>query len=199
EYDHGGWWGAGRPAEWGDAVEAVRTIAAETGVEVTVTADEHAPWHPGRCARVTADGELVGHAGELHPRVVEAFGLPARTCAAEVELSVLYRLAEGRSVTAPSISAYPPALVDVALTVDQATPVVDVEAALRAGAGELLESVRLFDVYTGEQVGAGRRSLAYKLRFRAPDRTLTADEVHAVTDAAVAEAARRVGAVLRGA
>ena len=76
-------------------------------------------------------------------------------------------------------------------------PAADVEHALRAGAGELLESLRLFDVYTGDQVGAGRRSLAYALRFRAADRTLTAEEATAARDAAVAEAARRVGAVLR--
>ena len=88
---------------------------------------------------------------------------------------------------------------DVALVVDASVPAAEVEAALRAGAGELLESIRLFDVYTGEQVGEGRRSLAFALRMRAPDRTLTADESAAVRGAAVALAAERHGAVLRGA
>jgi phenylalanyl-tRNA synthetase beta chain len=85
---------------------------------------------------------------------------------------------------------------DVALTVDATVPAAEVEAGLRTGAGELLESIRLFDVYTGQQVGDGRKSLAYTLRFRASDRTLTAEETTAARDAAVAEAARRTGAVL---
>jgi phenylalanyl-tRNA synthetase beta chain len=82
--------------------------------------------------------------------------------------------------------------------VDAAVPAAAVEAALVAGAGDLLESLRLFDVYTGAQIGEARKSLAYALRFRAPDRTLTAAETTAARDAAVAEAQRRVGAVLRG-
>jgi phenylalanyl-tRNA synthetase beta chain len=95
------------------------------------------------------------------------------------------------------VSAFPAATQDVALVVDTATPAGEVEAALRAGAGALLEDVRLFDVFTGPQVGEGRRSLAYSLRFRAPDRTLTVEETTAAREAAVAEAARRVQAVQR--
>jgi phenylalanyl-tRNA synthetase beta chain len=142
---------------------------------------------------------LAGHAGELHPRVIQAFGLPDRTCAMELDLSVLFAVAEGVGpVQAPELSAYPLAIQDVALIVDAAVPAADVEAALVAGApANLLESVRLFDVYTGAQVGEDRKSLAYTLRFRAPDRTLTAAEAAEARDAAVAEAQRRVGAVLR--
>jgi phenylalanyl-tRNA synthetase beta chain len=87
---------------------------------------------------------------------------------------------------------------DVALVVDAAVPAAEVEAALRDGAGDLLESLRLFDVYTGPQVGSGRKSLAFALRLRAPDRTLTAEEAAAARDAAVASAEARVGASLRG-
>ena len=86
---------------------------------------------------------------------------------------------------------------DVALVVDEQVPAGDVEAALREGAGELLESVRLFDVYTGAQVGEGKKSLAFALRFRAPDRTLTEAETGAARDAAVARAAEACGAVQR--
>jgi phenylalanyl-tRNA synthetase beta chain len=112
----------------------------------------------------------------------------------------LFAAAEGQgTVQAPQLSAYPPATQDVALIVDAAVPAAEVEAALVAGAPQdLLEDVRLFDVYTGAQAGEGRKSLAYTLTFRAPDRTLTAAEVTAARDAAVAEASRRVGAVLRG-
>jgi phenylalanyl-tRNA synthetase beta chain len=105
-------------------------------------------------------------------------------------------------VQAPEISAYPVATQDVALVVDESVPASQVESALIAGAAEVgggirLEQVRLFDVYAGEQIGAGRKSLAYTLRFRAPDRTLTDDEVSAAREAAVAEAGRLTGAVLR--
>ncbi|MFW5419387.1 phenylalanine--tRNA ligase subunit beta [Nocardiopsis sp. CNT-189] len=195
-----GWWGEGRPALWADAVASAREAVIAAGAEPIVRADRHAPWHPGRCAAVyvLASGEevLVGHAGELHPRVVKAFGLPERTAAMEVDLDLVERAAA--APRAPEVSGYPVATQDVALVVASETPAGEVEAALRDGAGELLEEVRLFDVYTGEQAGEGRKSLAYALRFRAPDRTLTAEEAGAARDAAVAEAARRTGAVLRG-
>ncbi|MER7534283.1 phenylalanine--tRNA ligase subunit beta [Streptomyces sp. NPDC097704] len=200
--EQAGWWGKGRPSDWADAVEAGRTVAAEAGVELIISADQHAPWHPGRCAafHVEVDGEkvLVGHAGELHPRVVKAYGLPARACAMEIDLDLLEKANQG-PVKAPRISSFPVATQDVALVVASGVPAADVEAALTEGAGELLESIRLFDVYTGDQLGEGSKSLAYALKFRAPDRTLTVDEASAARDAAVALAAERTGAVLRGA
>ncbi|MFB0615171.1 phenylalanine--tRNA ligase subunit beta [Streptomyces sp. AGS-58] len=199
--EQAGWWGTGRPAGWADAVEAARVIARETGTELIVRKGQYGPWHPGRCAElaVTADGteRVVGYAGELHPRVVQALGLPARTCAMELDLDVLEEASAG-PVKGPRISAFPVATQDVALVVDQFVPAADVEAALREGAGELLESIRLFDVYeNAEQLGDGRKSLAYALRFRASDRTLTVDEASAARDAAVALAGERTGAALR--
>ncbi|GHF39923.1 phenylalanine--tRNA ligase beta subunit [Streptomyces mashuensis] len=200
--ERAGWWGQGRPATWADAVEAGRAVAREAGVELIVRQDQYAPFHPGRCAALFAvvDGEetLVGHAGELHPRVTKAFSLPERTCAMEIDLDLLER-AGGDAVEAPRISAFPVATQDVALVVDSSVPAAAVEAALRSGAGELLESLRLFDVFTGAQLGEGKKSLAYALRFRAGDRTLTAEEATAARDAAVAAAVERTGAVLRGA
>jgi phenylalanyl-tRNA synthetase beta chain len=145
---------------------------------------------------VLVDGVVVGHAGELHPQVCEALDLPRRTAAAELDLGAVLAAARDEA-TAPAVSAFPPATQDVALVVDAETPAAEVEAALRAGAGELLEDVRLFDVFTGPQVGEGRRSLAYTLAFRAPDRTLTVEETTAAREAAVAEAGRRVRAVQR--
>lgn len=192
----GGWWGEAQPVSWADAVEAVRSVAAALGLEVSASAVELAPWHPGRCAELSVDGEVIGHAGEVHPTVCRAFGLPKRTVAAEVDLDLLM----ARSVhlrRAPTFSSYPVAKEDVALVVDASVPAAAVEAALREGAGELLESIRLFDVYTGDQVGEGKKSLAYALRFRAPDRTLKEGEAAAARDAAVALAAERTGAVQR--
>ncbi|MBA2554572.1 MAG: phenylalanine--tRNA ligase subunit beta [Geodermatophilaceae bacterium] len=189
-----GWWGAGEPATWGDAVEAARTVAATAGVAMSVRSGEYAPWHPGRCAALIVDGRPIGYAGELHPGVLAALDLPRGVCAMELDLDAL---PASEIASASRISAFPPALVDVALVVPSRVPAADVEQALTDGAGELLEYARLFDVYTGAQIGEGRRSLAYALSFRAPDRTLTGEEVTAARDTAVAEAGRRTGAVMR--
>lgn len=195
-----GWWGPGRSATWEDAVEAARVAARAAGVELIVRQGDLAPWHPGRCAALAVaspGGErVVGHAGELHPRASGALDLPARTVAMELDLDALVS-AGGDVVRAPAISGFPPATQDVALVVDAAVPAAAVETALRAGAGQLLESIRLFDVYTGERIGEGRKSLAFALRFRAPDRTLTVEEATAARDAAVAAAGAATGAVLR--
>ncbi|NGN64317.1 phenylalanine--tRNA ligase subunit beta, partial [Streptomyces sp. A7024] len=196
--EQAGWWGKGRPESWADAVEAARTVAREAGVELVIEADQHAPWHPGRCAALYAQvggaKTLIGHAGELHPRVVKSMGLPERTSAMELSLDLLQRAGGDVRMTAPVISTYPVATQDVALVVDASVTAASVEAALRAGAGELLESVRLFDVYEGEQVGEGKKSLAYALRFRAADRTLTVEEASEARDAAVAVATERTDA-----
>ncbi|PPK66787.1 phenylalanine--tRNA ligase subunit beta [Actinokineospora auranticolor] len=190
-----GWWGPGEQANWADAVQAARAVAEAAGVELTVEADTLAPWHPGRCARLSVGGFPVGHAGELHPKVVEALGLPKRTCAMELDLDLL-PLVERKPI--PAVSPYPPVLLDVALVVDNDVPAADLTSTLRTGGGDLLEDLRLFDVFTGEQVGDGKRSLAYSLRFRAPDRTLTVEEATAARDTAVAAATERHGAALRG-
>ena len=191
---------AGAPASWDAAVSAVVEVGRALGLRLEPRAAATGPYHPGRTAELLLDGRRVGLAGELHPRVVTSLGLPARTCAAEANLDVLVAAAAARGpLPAPLVSHFPPASVDVALVVADDVPAADVERALRDGAGELLEGLRLFDVFRGPQVGEGRRSLAYALRLRAPDRTLTDVEVLGARDAAVAEAGRRVGAVLRGA
>jgi phenylalanyl-tRNA synthetase beta chain len=146
---------------------------------------------------LSLDERIVGYAGELHPKVLEALGLPPRTCAMELNLDALVPQAE-TPVPGPRVSGFPVAAVDVALVVSREVPAADVESALVAGAGPLLESVRLFDVYQGDRVEEGSKSLAFSLRLRAADRTLKADEVAAVRDAAVASAARHTDAVLRG-
>ena len=190
-----GWWGPGRPADWADAVQAARVVAATAGVELTVRAGELPPWHPGRCAELLVGDTVVGHAGELHPRVLAALDLPARTCAMELDVDALPPAAVP---VGPQVSTFPPVLVDLALVVPGQVPASAVQAVLREGAGELLEGLRLFDVYTGAPVPAGSRSLAYALTLRAPDRTLTGEEANAARDAAIALAVERTGAVLRG-
>ena len=134
----------------------------------------------------------MAHAGEVHPRVLEALGLPPRTCAFAVILSELPVVA---SKSAKPIFTMPAATQDVSLIVDASLPASKVEAALIAGAGELLESATLFDRYA--ELGDGKVSLAFTLTFRAPDRTLTADEVSGYRESAVAKAISECGAVVR--
>ncbi len=191
-----GWWGAARAVTWADAVEGVRIAATALGVTVRVESAARAPWHPGRCAELFVGEDSIGFAGELHPRVCAATGVPARTAVAEIDLSALLSAAVA-IVPGPEFSTFPVAKEDVALLVAADVPAERIAATLREGAGELCESVRLFDVYTGEQVGEGQRSLAFALRFRAPDRTLTEAETGAARAAAVALTAERHGAVQR--
>jgi phenylalanyl-tRNA synthetase beta chain len=187
-------WGAGRRAEAADAFEAARTIAAASGTEVVLRAAQYLPWHPGRCAEVLVDETVIGHAGELHPAVVERSGLPKGTCAVELNLDAIPIV---EALPAPRVSPFPAVFQDVSLVVDVDIAAQAVENAIRDGAGELLEDVRLFDVYTGAQLGESRKSLTFALRFRAADRTLTEDEASAARDAAVRCAAERLGAALR--
>ncbi len=195
-----GVWGPGRPATWADAVDAVLRLGQAVQVQVAAVPTARAPWHPGRCAELragSAAGPVIGHAGELHPAVASALELPARSVAFEVDLDALIAAGPNAVIAAEPVSAYPAAKEDVALVVDAAVPAAEVLAAVREGAGDLAEDVRLFDVYTGDQVGRGRKSLAFALRLRASDRTLTAQETAAVREAIVAAAARRVGGELR--
>ena len=121
---------------------------------------------------------------------------PPRTSAAELSFDRLLEVAPGPGDINP-VSAWPVAKEDVALIVAADVPAAEVEAALREGAGALLESIHLFVVYTGEQAGEGRKSLAYALRFRAPDRTLKDTDAASARDAAIAVAVTRFGAVPR--
>jgi phenylalanyl-tRNA synthetase beta chain len=187
-------WGPGRPVEARDAFEAVRVIGRAAGVELTLRAAQYLPWHPGRCAEVLVADTVVGHAGQLHPAVVERSGLPKGACAVELDLDAI-PITEG--LPAPRVSPFPAVFQDVSLIVGEDIAAQTVVDAVRDGAGELLEDIRLFDVYTGPQIGDGRKSLTLALRFRAADRTLTEDEASAARDAAVKTAADRVGAVQR--
>jgi phenylalanyl-tRNA synthetase beta chain len=187
-------WGPGRPVEARDAFEAVRVIGRAAGVELTLRAAQYLPWHPGRCAEVVIGDTVIGHAGQLHPAVVERSGLPKGICAVEVDLDAI-PITE--ALPAPAVSPFPAVFQDVSLIVGDEVAAQTVVDAVRDGAGELLEDVRLFDVYTGTQIGDGRKSVTLALRFRAADRTLTEDEASAARDAAVKNAADRVGAIQR--
>ncbi|OFT65216.1 phenylalanine--tRNA ligase subunit beta [Corynebacterium sp. HMSC05D03] len=195
--EHEGPWGSGRAYSYADAIESARQVARAAGVDITVKAAEQLPWHPGRCAALVlaADEEtVVGYAGELHPQVLEALELPARTCAMELDVTAL-PLEE--KFPAPVLSSFPALHQDIALVVDEDTPAEAVRRVVEEGAGELLESVELFDVFRGEQLGEGKKSLAFQLLFRADDRTLTDEEANEHRLAAADLAKQRLGAEMR--
>jgi phenylalanyl-tRNA synthetase beta chain len=186
-----------RPWDWADALDIARLAGDVLGVDIQVSQGHHQAFHPGRAAQLALrSGEVLGYAGELHPKLLAAHDLPARSVALELNADALFEAAAD-VIVARHISSYPVATQDVALVVPQEVPADDVLSALRAGAGELLEDVALFDVYAGKGIEDGKKSLAFSLRFRAADRTLTAEEASAARESAVAAAAERFGAVQR--
>ena len=211
-----------RAYDWADALEYVRRVASALGVRVEVTrawmdkAPAHkgapmpapatdpadvAPFHPGRVARVfvRAGRELVdvALAGELSPAACRAFGLPSRSCAFEIDMDALISQMSADPIQVKGVSTFPLAKEDIALVVPSDIPASRVEQIVRQGARPLAESVSLFDIYEGDQVPEGYRSLAFALRLRAADHTLTAKESEAVRAQVVAKAKKVLGASLR--
>jgi phenylalanyl-tRNA synthetase beta chain len=186
------WQGKARAYNWQDAIAYAQDILQLCNLEWTIKRSDFAPWHPGRCAELIVDGKAIAHAGEIHPRIIAKYGLPERSVAFAVGLSAL---PDSQIVRPSRVGTMPAAVQDVALIVDQSVTALDVEKALRSGAGDLLESIALFDRY--DKIGDGKISLAFTLTFRAPDRTLTGAEVSALREAAVVAAEKATGAVLR--
>ncbi|MFI8777901.1 phenylalanine--tRNA ligase subunit beta [Brachybacterium paraconglomeratum] len=193
----------GEPAPWGwtDALDLARRAAAAVGAELEVRQTEHAPFHPGRAAELrvhTADGDsrVVGAAGELHPAVLKEFDLPARSAAFELDLEAVIAAAPA-VVRAVPVPTYPPAKEDFAFVVEESVPASAVEAAIVVGAGDLAERVHLFDVFTGEQIGEGKKSLAFAIRLRSGEGTLTAEQIGETRRRIIAAVQSAVGGVLR--
>ncbi|NLX43822.1 MAG: phenylalanine--tRNA ligase subunit beta, partial [Chloroflexi bacterium] len=166
-----------------DLKGVVETLTSRLGLaDVAYTPVEHPTFQPGRAAEVTLAGAPLGVIGEVHPRVREAFDLPSQAvCLADLDLDALLAAANLLWKFTP-VSRMPALRVDLALVVDQSVPSDAIEAAIRAAGGYLLEDVRLFDVYKGAQVGEGRKSLAYSLTFRSPDKTLTSEQANRQRD-----------------
>lgn len=181
--------------DWRDAIEAAVEAARAIGVTVEVVAAERAPWHPGRCAEIRAAGATVGYAGEIAPAVCKAFELPARTVAFEIDTDVLGD-ASNEPLVVRAVNVNPVAKEDIALVVDATVTAGELEAVIREAAGNELEDVRLFDVYTGEQLGEGKKSLAFALRLRG-DHTMTADETARVRKRVLKAARKAFNAELR--
>jgi phenylalanyl-tRNA synthetase beta chain len=157
----------------------------------------HSAMHPGRTARLLVDGAEAGFVGELHPLVRAAFDLPD-TPVAVTELDLDALLAPwGAAKPMTELSAQPAVYEDLALIVDEATPATQVDELIRQSGGKLLVDVRLFDVYRGQPIPAGKKSLAYALTFQAADRTLTDEETGKLRQKIMGRLGRELGATLR--
>jgi phenylalanyl-tRNA synthetase beta chain len=194
----GGWAQMAQPWEWSDALALVEVVARAAGVVLTPRADAYAPWHPGRAAVFTLpNGTPVAHAGELHPKVCETLGLPARSVAFQVLLDPIIEFTAGSLVAADAVSQHVVAKEDFAFVVPASVTAGVLVACVREAGGDLVEDARVFDVYEGAQVEAGHKSMAVNVRMRAADHTLSADEVLGVREAVIAAATGKLGAVLR--
>ena len=186
------WQGKARSYNWQDAIAYAQEILNLCNLDWSIARSDFAPWHPGRCAELLVDGKVVAHAGEIHPRIISAYGLPERSVAFAVALSAL---PDSELVRPKRVGTMPAAVQDVALIVDEGVSAQQVEKALRQGAGPLLESITLFDRY--DKIGDGKISLAFTLVFRDPNRTLTGEEIAAMRESATSMASKTCGAILR--
>jgi phenylalanyl-tRNA synthetase beta chain len=190
-------WRSGRvPGDFAAMRSLLETVLTAAGVGWRAE-PQAAPWlHPGRAAKVLAEGRELGWIGELHPLVTRGWELSEPVAAFELNVDALAELAADRVDPYRDVTSFPAVLQDIAVIVSDDVPAAEVEAAVRAGGGELLEDVGIFDLYRGEQVGEGNKSLALRLEFRAPDRTLTDDEVAGLRSAIEAEL-KGLGGMLR--
>jgi phenylalanyl-tRNA synthetase beta chain len=160
-----------------DATAALTALASELRIDgYRLEPATHDGFRPGRSVSVCVGTSVLGVVGEIAPAVTEALGIAARVVACELDVDALLD-APRRERRAGSVSRFPLAAIDLAFVVDEGTPAHDIEATLVQAGGDVLESIHLFDVFRSDDLGAGKVSLAYALRFRHPDRTMTDDEV----------------------
>lgn len=177
-----------------EAVRLLRSLASSLGVEVAIQNEELSGLHPGRSASVIVAAETVGAVGEVHPAVCEAFDVAERVAIVEIDLNRL--LASRTQSTYRPVSRFPSSDTDLALVLADDVAAGALEKSIRAAAGALLVDLQLFDVYRGDGLPAGTRSLAYRLRLQAADRTLTEEELGAARKRILA-ACEQLGATLR--
>jgi phenylalanyl-tRNA synthetase beta chain len=172
----GGWRGGEVGADFFAIKGVLEALTSQLGTEVEVEPAEEPFLHPGRSGRIVLGGEAAGWVGEIHPLVCRAWDLEA-AAGFELELAALVALSPSGRERFEDVISYPAVHQDLAVVVPEETPAAAVREAVLGGGGELLRSAEVFDLYRGEQLGEGTKSLALRLSFRAPDRTLTDEEV----------------------
>lgn len=192
-----GWTADDRGSDVLDVRGAVEALLEELDVDGWALGDPLGePFHPGRSARILLEGRAIGVIGELHPRTAASLDLEGRVAVAELEVEPL-RAAAFKSFRLVEVPRFPPIRRDLAFVVDEDVPAGTMQATLEAAAGGLLDRSLLFDVFRGGAIPEGRKSLAFALEFRAPDRTLTDEEVEPVIDTVVDRLRSELGAELR--
>jgi phenylalanyl-tRNA synthetase beta chain len=174
----------------------IEALMAALHLNVTYAPAEHPSFHPGKCAAVLLDQIPLGVFGELHPLVQENYDFSAPVVAADLDLEVVMERMQTAFDLKP-VSEFPPVLEDIAVIVDEGLPADRVEALIRQTGGKLLASVHLFDVFRSEQVGAGKKSLAYAMVYQSPDGTLTDKEASQIRHRIIQRLDRELGAKLR--
>ena len=165
--------------------------------EYTITTTENPTFHPGKCALISIGDDPIGVFGVLHPLVKENYEfLETDIIAADLDLEALYAHAP-RSFTSESLVAFPPVIEDLAMIVPEATLSADIEAVISKQGGFLLKQVDLFDIFRGEQIGAGMKSMAYRLTYQAPNRTLNDKDVGKLRERIIQQLEKELGAKVR--
>jgi phenylalanyl-tRNA synthetase beta chain len=190
------WRGGEEPADFFALKGVLEALAGQLGVELSFDAVAEPFLHPGRSARLVIAGKPAGWIGEVHPLVCRQWDLEGAV-AFEVELAMLIATASAGTEVFADIAAFPAVHQDLAVIVPVEVSSAEVRAAVLTGGGELLRSAEAFDLYEGEQVGEGRKSLALRLEFRAGDRTLTDEEVAGLRASIEAEL-EKIGGSIRG-
>ena len=175
---------------------AVEAILYATGIGCTVQPGADAYYHPGRCATLLAGDAVIAKAGEVHPAVRKAFGMPKRAVIAELNLGLILKLTVPMGPLKP-LPRFPGMTRDLALVMDETVAVGPLMTSMRKAGGELLESIEMFDVYRGGQLEQGKKSVAFSLIFRAPDHTLTEPEIIKAMEKVQRSCAYQFGAVIR--
>jgi phenylalanyl-tRNA synthetase beta chain len=190
------WRGGGETTDFFAVKAVLEALAGQLGAELTFEAAPEPFLHPGRSARVLAGGAVTGWLGEVHPLVCRQWDVPAAV-AFEVELATLIGAASAGEETYEDVTTFPAIYQDLAVVVPDEVDAATVRASILDGGGELLRAAEVFDLYAGEQLGEGQKSLALRLEFRAADRTLTDEEVAARREA-IESGLKEIGGSLRG-
>ena len=190
------WRGGGEPADFFALKGALEGLAGRLGVELSVESAEEPFLHPGRSARVDVAGQPAGWIGEVHPLVCRDWDLEVAV-AFEVDLAVVLAASPAGEETFEDVTTFPAVYQDLAVVVPTGVAAARLREAVLAAGGELLHAADVFDLYEGEQLSEGKKSLALRLEFRAADRTLTDDEVVAQRTA-IETALTKIGGSLRG-
>lgn len=189
-----------RTWDWVDIIQSAKDVLQKLGLEVEVQNCERAPWHPGRCASLSINNDgitmVLGYAGEIHPKVCDNLELPNRTVAFELDLDKAFSATNEYPRPVKPVSVFPLAKEDFAFVIPQEIPADTLPRLIKKTLGDLAESTYVFDVFTGPQIGEGMKSVAVSLSLRAPDHTISAQEISEARNRVV-KAAKKIGANLR--